>query len=272
MTLTNDLKGIEIMTTSSARVLIVDDEPISRKMVQFALELHGFECDLAEDGLAAQQHLAQHHYDVVVTDLLMPRVNGGELVISLCARPWRPIVVVHSAVLEREVSRGLKREGVDEIFYKPTDYTKMAEKIQSLVASRRSRQPWRGRWDKWRRASAPTESHNAIRLFVTGNEWIQSRPARREAFRFGIIVLACILFGLGWGHSLTPQMAGVCMMFGLCGLAFYFSLELVAYYRDQNRATLLRYYAEQRLSKERSLRTESTKAPLDDIPLHRVLA
>ena len=241
-------------------------------MVQFALELKGFECDLAEDGWAARQHLAQRHYDVVVTDLLMPRTNGGELVIALCARLRRPIVVVHTGVLEPEVTRGLKREGVDEIIYKPTDYAKMADRIQALVERRPSHPTWPGRWNKWRRASTPTKPHQANRLFATGDEWIQSRPYRREAFRFAIVILACILFGLGWGHSLTPQMAGICKMFGLCGLAFYFSLELVAYYRDQNRATLSRYSAEQRLLKERSLHAESTQAPVDDVPHHRALA
>ena len=70
------------------------------------------------------------------------------------------------------------------------------------------------------------------------------------AMRFGTVLLACVLLALKSGHSLPPFAANLCQLFGLCGLAFYFCLELVAYHRDQNRALLLRYSAERRLSRE----------------------
>src|SRR5713101_2570327 len=201
------------MTVSPHRALIVDDERISRQMVQFALEQKGFQCDSAEDGVEALHRIAERPYDVVVTDLLMPRMNGGELVIRLCHLPCAPVVVVHTSVLEPEVIHGLKCEGVNEIVSKPTDYTQMADKIQTLVNSQRSRRGRTIRWKLWRRASAAAKSNPAAQLFGLGDEWIQSVASRRESFRFGIIILACFLFGLGWGHALSPHVATICKLF-----------------------------------------------------------
>lgn len=46
--------------------------------------------------------------------------------------------------------------------------------------------------------------------------------------RFGNVLLACVLLALSAGSSLTPQVASLCYLFGLSGMAFYFCLELVA--------------------------------------------
>ena len=46
--------------------------------------------------------------------------------------------------------------------------------------------------------------------------------------RFGTLLLACVLLALNWGRSLSPDVANMCQLFGICGLAFYFSLEMVA--------------------------------------------
>jgi hypothetical protein len=46
--------------------------------------------------------------------------------------------------------------------------------------------------------------------------------------RFGTLLLACVLLSLNWGRSLSQDVANMCQVFGVCGLAFYFSLELVA--------------------------------------------
>src|SRR5947208_2588175 len=62
------------------RILVVDDEPAVRDSLRRALELEGYEVDLAVDGEAALAHLAQPmHPDAVILDILMPGVGGLEL-------------------------------------------------------------------------------------------------------------------------------------------------------------------------------------------------
>lgn len=71
----------------------------------------------------------------------------------------------------------------------------------------------------------------------------------QAALRFSTVILAAVLLGMNYGQNLTPDIAGLCNLFGLTGLAFYFSLELVANQRAQRQATLLQRSAERKLSR-----------------------
>jgi CheY-like chemotaxis protein len=224
------------MNLPFARALIVDDELHSQMRLQFALEQTGFQCDLARTGHDALQLIEDGRYHVVVTELILPETNGGELVIKLCSLKPSPLVVVHTRSLEHEVYCGLKNEGVHAIFCKPTDYSQMARQIRTLVEGHMTRVDQAPKSE-----TTSTTPGEVVRIFRKGDGWIQDSKARVETFRFTIIILACILFGLGWGNSLDPGIAGVCKMFGLCGFAFYFCLELVAYYRDRHRNRLLQW-------------------------------
>ena len=128
------------MTDFSARALVVDDEAISRKMVKFALEREGFQCDCASDGIEAMSKIESSDYEVVITDLKMPNKHGGDLVVELLGQTNPPLVVVHTSVLEPEVARGLIDEGVDDIVFKPVDYAAFAGKTRALLNRRRAPQ------------------------------------------------------------------------------------------------------------------------------------
>jgi DNA-binding response OmpR family regulator len=241
-----------------ARALIVDDEQQSQMRVQFALEHVGFQCDLAADGLEAMYLATNNRYHVIVSELVLPNAIAGELVLKSCGQDYRPVVIVHTRVLEQDVYRGLKEQGVDAIFYKPADYSAMARNIQGIVEGHLS--PQGRRWKHWREGSTAGQNE-VVQILRRGDGWIQDSSVRVEAFRFSIVVLACVLFGMGWGNSLNSSMAGVCKMFGLCGFAFYFCLELVAYNRSQLRQKLVRWSAERRLDEQMESHTPPESVP-----------
>lgn len=60
-------------------LLLVDDEPTIRLVVGDTLRAAGHRVTIVEDGAAAQRRLTEHRYDVVVTDVRMPHVNGLSL-------------------------------------------------------------------------------------------------------------------------------------------------------------------------------------------------
>jgi chemosensory pili system protein ChpA (sensor histidine kinase/response regulator) len=103
------------------KVLVVDDEPASQAATYRALVGCGLQCDVASDGEQALRMVAMNCYQAVVTELILPKKSGGELVIEICSQKRRPIVVVYTRVVEREVHQGLVNEGVDAVLYKPVD-------------------------------------------------------------------------------------------------------------------------------------------------------
>ncbi|MBW2276477.1 MAG: sigma-54-dependent Fis family transcriptional regulator [Deltaproteobacteria bacterium] len=67
------------METEPLQILVVDDEPNMRKVLRALLEHDGYDAHPAENGAAALKFLADHHVDIVITDLRMPGVDGMEL-------------------------------------------------------------------------------------------------------------------------------------------------------------------------------------------------
>jgi CheY-like chemotaxis protein len=61
------------------KILFVDDEPDMTKMLQMALERVGFSVDTFNNPLLALQNFRRHLYDLVILDVLMPKMNGFEL-------------------------------------------------------------------------------------------------------------------------------------------------------------------------------------------------
>lgn len=120
------------------RALVVEDELPVRRVTVKALEGHDFFCDEAGDGEQALALLEQRRYDVVLTDLRMPRKHGHALAVELLARgAQRPVVVVLTGVLEPRLAADLVARGVDEVVFKPVDYDLLAAKIRALCYRRR---------------------------------------------------------------------------------------------------------------------------------------
>jgi CheY-like chemotaxis protein len=70
-----------------ARVLIVDDDPNVRELIELALGGQGDDVDSVESGRAALERLAQHAYDLVVCDLHMPNRDGPAVYRAIARRP-----------------------------------------------------------------------------------------------------------------------------------------------------------------------------------------
>ncbi len=127
------------MSAERFRALVVDDESSIRKLIAAALRKKDFDCDDVADGDHATRLVAQSRYDVVITDLKMPRKNGHALALELLQREDRPLVVIYTGVLEPRLAGDLLSYGVDDIVYKPADFALMVTKIRAMVERRRRR-------------------------------------------------------------------------------------------------------------------------------------
>jgi CheY-like chemotaxis protein len=116
----------------SFRVLLVDDEPSILELFKLALELEGFRVETAESGAAAIALLAQHSYDLVITDMRMETPTAGFNVVRAASRQEpRPVIAILSAYyLDREDCR---RAGADAIFVKGLPVVSLAESLRRLL-------------------------------------------------------------------------------------------------------------------------------------------
>ena len=119
------------------RALVVDDEQPVRRVVALALRREGFICEEACDGAEGLAKATSNHFDVVITDLRMPNRNGHSLAVELLTQTDRPLIVVHTAVLEPRLAKDLIARGVDDIVFKPSSYGALAAKIKAMAKRRR---------------------------------------------------------------------------------------------------------------------------------------
>ena len=121
------------------RVLLVDDSISVRKFVGQMLDRAGFEVTTANDGAEALAKIADARFDVVVTDLEMPRVNGYELLDNLRRRPEAralPVIVLTTRAGDKHAGLA-RRLGASHYVTKPVEEHAFVRLVASLLASGR---------------------------------------------------------------------------------------------------------------------------------------
>ena len=117
------------------RILVVDDEPQVRKLLETFLVRSGFSVRIAEDGLQALERLREEIADLVITDVTMPNLNGLELTRRLRASHKTariPILMLSALKQEQDVLAGYA-QGADDYVGKPIELTILRAKIDLLL-------------------------------------------------------------------------------------------------------------------------------------------
>jgi CheY-like chemotaxis protein len=124
-----------ILSPSAELVLLVEDDGDQREIMAMVLRSHGFEVRVAEDGVQALAALEQNIPALIITDLMMPRIDGQELVRRVRANPhYRSIPIVVLTVLsdqEREFS--LLELGADDYCSKTVQPRVLLKRIDRLL-------------------------------------------------------------------------------------------------------------------------------------------
>ena len=132
---------------SGDRVLVVDDEPQIRRVLRRALVGHGYGVELAEGGEVALDQLATRGADVVVLDLVMPGIDGFEVLRQLRAWSRVPVIVL--------TARGDEADKVAALDLGADDYLTKPFGIEELLARLRAVR---------RRAGAQEEAQPLVRV------------------------------------------------------------------------------------------------------------
>ncbi len=118
----------------TATVLVVDDEPTIVEIVGRYMERAGFETFTAPDGYRAIDLVNQHHPDLVVLDVMLPGIDGIEVMERLRERPGPPIAVILLTARGEESDRlvGL-RHGADDYVVKPFSPAELVARVEAVL-------------------------------------------------------------------------------------------------------------------------------------------
>lgn len=125
-------------------VLIVDDEEALRNFMRRNLEARGFRVLTAADGMEALHQFEQHRPDLIVLDLLMPRLDGMEVLRRIRRRDTTPIIVLTALDDEGDKIMALE-QGADDYLTKPFSVGELLARVHAVLR--------RARWAE----ASPTE-------------------------------------------------------------------------------------------------------------------
>jgi DNA-binding response OmpR family regulator len=120
------------------RVLVVDDDPQVLKLLRVNFELEGYDVLTATNGEEALELVGRDSPDAVVCDVMMPGIDGLEVVRRLRAQPdtaGLPLVVVSAKAQRADVNYGLEL-GADAYVTKPFDPSELLAVVAELLAKR----------------------------------------------------------------------------------------------------------------------------------------
>jgi len=145
------------------RALVVDDEALSREFLKEALESLGLEVCTASDGLEALKKADDGGFDLVMTDMKMPRLDGTGLLKGLRKKGQDMPVVVVTAYGTIETAVEAMREGADDFLLKPLSVDQIEMVLEKLKTVRRLEDE-----NQYLRSQASSEN--------TGNELVCASP------------------------------------------------------------------------------------------------
>ncbi|MBL8700807.1 MAG: response regulator [Alphaproteobacteria bacterium] len=121
--------------TEARRILVVDDMPDNVEIAKLRLEREGFAVETAVDGEAALAMVAASPPDLILLDIMMPKVDGIEVTRRLKADaslPFVPIILLTAKAAVKDVVAGLDA-GADDYLTKPFDHATMVARVRAML-------------------------------------------------------------------------------------------------------------------------------------------
>lgn len=110
--------GLERKGMTMQEILVVDDDPNSRKIIELMLSNQDYRLSFAEDGLKALEIFSEEKVDLVLLDLLMPRLDGFETVKRIRAVSSIPVIAISALAFASDRQEALEA-GCDGFLTKP---------------------------------------------------------------------------------------------------------------------------------------------------------
>lgn len=112
-------------------ILIVEDEATISNLLKMALEKHGYKCDCACDGEIGADMIENKHYDLILLDVMLPKIDGFELIEYIKSFNTPVIFITAKTDITSRV-KGLNL-GADDYITKPFDITELQARVEAVL-------------------------------------------------------------------------------------------------------------------------------------------
>ncbi|MEO6920623.1 MAG: ATP-binding protein [Collimonas sp.] len=125
--------SVNSATQRQIRVLVLEDHPVNLALIRDQLNVLGYLSDLADNGNAALQLYAENRYDIVLTDLSMPGMDGYTFSTLLRRRGAQQPIIAITAHASTDERRRCERAGITDVLFKPMSLEEIAHMVGKYV-------------------------------------------------------------------------------------------------------------------------------------------
>jgi CheY-like chemotaxis protein/anti-sigma regulatory factor (Ser/Thr protein kinase) len=187
-------------------ILVAEDDPTTRYLLRNVLKAAGFSVATAADGSAALGKLRKQKFDLLLTDIWMPRLNGLELMAHLRHEAIRPKVVVMTSDDTPETVLRAVREQAYQYLTKPVEPKALVDLLRDALAAQPMSPPIEvlSSRPNWVELLVPCELGMAERITGFMNH-IESNLPQDVRHQIGQAFRELLLNAIEWGGKLDPN-------------------------------------------------------------------
>jgi len=188
------------------KILVADDDRATRHMLKGVLEEAGYHVTAAEDGEAALKKLHEGEYDLLLTDVWMPGMNGLELLARLKEEPKQPRTIVMTSDDTSEVMLRAIREQAYHYFRKPFDPNAVVELVKDALSAKPSGAPIEvvSAVPHWIELLVPSELEAVARIMGFISQ-LKSELSEEDREHVGFAFRELLTNAIEWGGKLDPN-------------------------------------------------------------------
>ena len=114
------------------KILIVEDEISISDLIKLELEFRGYKCEVAHDGEMASNYIENKTYDLILLDVMLPKIDGYELLEYIKQIKEIPVIFLTAKNQTENKIKGLKL-GADDYITKPFEIGELAARIEAVL-------------------------------------------------------------------------------------------------------------------------------------------
>ena len=118
-----------------SRILVIEDENLMNRTIEFQLKKDGYEVDTALDGKSGIAKVEANYYDLIILDIMLPYINGLEILAKIKQneeKKFIPVIIISATGLEDTVLEGFKL-GANDFITKPFILPEFSIRVRRLL-------------------------------------------------------------------------------------------------------------------------------------------